>query len=329
MKRIFYLFIINVSITSIVHCQVFDTTFTSTESGTITHTARNSITLGPGYSYTPSGGSLTLQIQNPVVNGTVTYSPTPVDPETRTLNTSTYLVGATNGSFNVTSIGGASYAIPLDLPPGVNGLAPTLSIEYSSNNREDVVGYGWQIGGLSLISRGPQTIYHDGIAGGVDQDLNDRFYVDGQRLVNTTSYDYGNANAKYQTDDDVFTRFTPQNVDSNGPGWFKAETKSGLIYEYGKTAGSKLKITGHEQVLKWHISKIYDRNGNQINISYLQDYFTLYPAQITYGPNLITFYYKERQDVINSFVNDVKVGQRLLLDKIIIKYNSSAIKTYE
>jgi hypothetical protein len=62
--------------------QEFDLTFVTAESGTQTHFARNSITLGPGYEYTPGGGSLTVEIQNPVVTGFTYYTPTPVDPET-------------------------------------------------------------------------------------------------------------------------------------------------------------------------------------------------------------------------------------------------------
>ena len=136
--------------------QQWDLTLTGTESGTKTYTARNSITLGPDYTYTPSGGSLTLEIPDPVITGTLTYFPT-VDPETRSLSTS-YLVGATNGSFNVNPMGGATYSIPLEVLPGVNGLAPSLSLVYSSNSGPGIAGYGWQIEGLSALSRGPKTV---------------------------------------------------------------------------------------------------------------------------------------------------------------------------
>jgi len=282
------------------------------------------MTLGPGYYYTPSSGNLTIDIQNPVVNGTVTYTGTPVDPETRTLNTSTYLVGATNGSLNVNAMGGSVYSVPLEIFPGVNGLSPGLSLEYSSNRGPGIAGYGWQIGGLSVISRGPQTYYHDGSAKGVNLDNNDRFYLDGQRLVNISTYGYGDFYAQYRTDIDIFTRVTPQ-----APNWFKAETKSGLIFEYGNNPGSKQLITGSYQIVNWYVSKISDVFGNQMNFAYIQDNFSVYPAEITYGPNTITFYYKERNDKTCTYLKGVKIEQRLLLDKIIIKYNSTAVKTYE
>lgn len=88
--------------------------------------------------------------------------------------------------------GGANYTIPLELLPGVNGLAPELSIVYSSNSGPGIAGYGWQIGGLSVIGRGPQTYYHDNAVSGVGLTTLDRFYLDGQRLV-PTSGNYGDA----------------------------------------------------------------------------------------------------------------------------------------
>jgi RHS repeat-associated protein len=328
MKRLFSFIIIIVSCFKLVSGQEMDPVFTGTYSGTLTQTGRNSVTLGPDYTYNPSGGELTVEIQNPIVTGSVAYSSTPVDPETRTLNTS-YLVGATKGSFYVNPIGGASYEIPLELLPGVNGISPSLSLTYSSNNGPGKAGYGWQIGGLSVLSRGPQTYYHDGAARGVELDLNDRFYLDGQRLVNTTSYSYGDANAQYRTDNDIFTRVTPQSVDANGPAWLKAETKSGLIYEYGNNSGAKQKISGYSQVVKWYVSSIKDLFNNQINFAYIQDNNSIYPAEITYGPNTITLNYKERSDKTTSYLKGVKIQQNLILDKITVKYNSYTVKTYE
>jgi hypothetical protein len=235
MKRLIYLIITAMIGMPALSGQEFDLTFTNTESGTLTHTARNSVTLGPNYTYIPNSGTLTIDIQNPVVSGSVIYTSIPIDPESRSLSTG-YFPGATNASFNVNPMGGASYYIPIEVQPGINGLSPNLSLLYSSNSGQGVIGFGWQLSGLSAISRGPNSYYYDGVSQGIDLSTTDKFYIDGQRLVNTT-YTYGDPNAQYQTDIDIFTRITPQATDANGPGWFKAETKSGLIYEYGNTSG--------------------------------------------------------------------------------------------
>jgi RHS repeat-associated protein len=328
MKRFYNLIIVIMFCTVGISGQEFDVTFTGTESGTQTHVARNSVTLEPGYTYTPGGGTMSIEIQNPVVTGSVTYTSTPVDPETRSLNTS-YMVGATDGSLNVNASGGASYTIPLEMLPGVNGLAPGLSLVYSSNSSPGIAGYGWQISGLSGISRGPKNYYYDGKAKGIDLDTTDRFYLDGQRLVTTNSSAYGNASAEYQTDNDNFTRVKQYGTNTYGPAYFKAETKSGVIFEYGNTTGSKQKISGYQQVVNWYVSKISDLFGNQVNIAYLQDDYNVYPAEITYGPNAITFYYKERNEKNPAFFKGIKMQQKLLLDKITIKYNTTIVKTYE
>lgn len=326
MKRIIIAFLVTIMVTPAIFAQPFDTTFSSAESGgPLTHIARNSITLLSGYQYTPSGGSLTFDIQNPVVTGSESYTYTPVDPELRTLNTS-YKPGSTGGGFNIDLSGGATYNIPIEVPPGVNSLAPNLSLVYSSHGGPDIAGFGWDLGGISAIDRGPQTYLFDG--SGLAE-LEERLYLDGQRLVVSGSNLYWDYYGTYRTAQDIFTRITPQNSDQYGPKWFNAETKSGLVYEYGSSLGSTEIASGTNVRLKWYVSKISDLFGNQINFSYLQDQSLPFLGEITYGPNTITFYYKTRIDNIISYRKGTRYEERLILDKITVKYNSSIIKTYE
>jgi len=206
MKRLFNLLTIIMLLSYKLSAQEFDVTYTNSESGTQSHAARNSVTLGPGYTYTPSGGSLTIEIQNPVVLGATSYTST-IDPETRTIIT-TYAVGTTAGGFEVNPTGNGIYSIPFELLPGVNGLAPSFSLVYSSNSGPGLAGYGWNLSGLSSISRGPQNYYYDGTTRGIELNTGDKFYLDGQRLV-PYSGTYGDPAAVYRTDIDIFTRVTP------------------------------------------------------------------------------------------------------------------------
>ena len=66
-----------------------------------------------------------------------------------------------------------------------------------------------------------------------------------------------------------------------------------------------------------------------MNVAYIQDNYSVLPAEITYGPNTVTFYYKQRTDKISSYLKGAKIEQWLLLDKITVKYNSNVVKTYE
>lgn len=90
--------------------------------------------------------------------------------------------GFTLGEFSVTQQGASSYSVPLSVSPGTAGMQPTLSFNYNSNSGNSAMGLGWNLSGLSQITRCPATIAQDGFYDPVDYDDNDRFCLDGQRL---------------------------------------------------------------------------------------------------------------------------------------------------
>jgi hypothetical protein len=96
-------------------------------------------------------------------------------------------IGATPGSFAVDPSGAATYSIPIFVPPGTNGMQPQLSLNYNSQGGNGLLGMGWSIGGLSVIHRCGATIAIDGIKGGVNYDANDKFCLDGERLIWSSS----------------------------------------------------------------------------------------------------------------------------------------------
>lgn len=329
MKRIIYTFLLGLVYLSTAIGQPYDLTLSLPETGTQLHQATNSITLAAGYSYTPAGGTMLSEIVNKYVTGSVSYNQTIVDPANRTINTSPpYLVGAINGAFDVNSAGGASYSIPIDLLPGANGLTPSLSLVYSSNSGSGVAGYGWQIGGISSIGRTGRTIYNDGAATGVDLTSNDKFSLDGKRMV-LTSGTYGADQATYQTEIDEFSRIQSQSVSGSGPGMFMVQTKAGLKNLYGSNDDGRQRINSYSEVLTWFLTQTSDLYGNLISYSYMRNNYMVYPAEINYGPNKISFYYKERTDVTTSYMKGQKIEQRMLLDKITVAYNNNIVKTYE
>jgi hypothetical protein len=311
---------------SIAKSQEIDILLNTTESGTKLHQARNSITFGANYSYSPNGGTLTAEILNPVVAGNVTYNFNIVDPETRELNTS-YLVGSTSGAFQVNPMGEATYTIPIEVAPGVAGLQPSLSLTYNSHSGPGLAGYGWHISGISGISRSPQTYYHDGQVIGVDLTSTDRFSLDGQRLI-CISGSYGGNGSVYRTEQDIFSKITSY-TGSNGVDRFEVKTKSGHTYQYGYTTDAVQTIDGHNEKVSWLVNRITDLYGNQLNYKYLKDFGQNYLAEITYGPNTITFFYKHRSDITSGYLKGSKIEQRLILDKIEVKYNANVVKKYE
>ena len=53
------------------------------------------------------------------------------------------VVGAIGGTVDVTALGGASYTIPIQIPEGMGGIHPNLSIVYNSQSGNGLLGWGW------------------------------------------------------------------------------------------------------------------------------------------------------------------------------------------
>src|SRR5262245_4495960 len=90
--------------------------------------------------------------------------------------------GRIAGSATVPALGQAAYSIPLNLPPGTNGMAPRLALNYNSGGGTGLFGVGWSLSGLSGIARCNSTWAQDGLARDVRNDMTDRFCLDGKKL---------------------------------------------------------------------------------------------------------------------------------------------------
>lgn len=194
---------------------------------------------------------------------------------------------ATEGQLAVTPGGSATYTIPIEVPPGTAGMAPNLSLAYDSRSGNGLLGIGWSVGGLSAISRCPRTMPQDGVRGAVKYDNNDRFCLDGQRLIAIGSGAYGSSGMEYRTEIDGFTKIIANGIAGNGPSWFKVWTKSGQILEFGNTADSKIEVQGQSTVRAWAVNKIQDIKGNYFTFSYTEDSTNgdYYPSRIDYTGN--------------------------------------------
>jgi hypothetical protein len=70
-------------------------------------------------------------------------------------------VGITEGQLSVSLNGVAGYSIPISVPAGINGVVPQISLVYSSQTGNGIAGYGWNIAGVSAITRISRTKFHD------------------------------------------------------------------------------------------------------------------------------------------------------------------------
>ena len=175
---------------------------------------------------TDSDALMTLSYQstdNPRLDGDPITSPEPIPAVV-----DGPLIGATEGESSVTNAGGASYRIDIQAPPGTRGVQPKLSVSYDSHDNNVPMGVGWSLRGLSRIHRCSTTLVHDGFIDGVDFDDNDRFCLDGQRLVVISDT---NGQREYRTEKETFTKIVA--VGDGRDTTFTTWTKSGDGYDFG------------------------------------------------------------------------------------------------
>lgn len=197
------------------------------------------------------------------------------------------------GAFAVNETGAATYTIPLSLPPGVGGVEPKLELVYNSQRGDGPLAVGWALSGLSAITRCPQTKAQDDVRGAVNFDGNDRYCVDGQRLM-VVSGTYGVKGAAYRTEIESYRRVVQTGPatdgDPTGPVTFTVTTKDGLTMTYGGTDDSRVQSTGRATYLAWLLNSVQDRVGNRYDVTYVKEVANGvgYPSRIDYTANTAT-----------------------------------------
>ncbi len=254
--------------------------------------------------------------------------------------------GRTPGFASVSPDGEALYSIPIELPPGTNGLGPVLSLDYRHRTRGGLLGVGWSLNGLSQITRCARTYSQDGVADPPMRSGVDRFCLDGQRLVVVNGAVYDAPNAEYRTEIESFARIRAVTGTSvNGPAYFIVERADGRIYEYGATADSSIEGRSTPPAggaRTWALNRIRDRSGNVIDYRYTEESgstaFRIAGIQYNANPSNgieashdITFTYKERpnREIDSGFVAGMPVRQVVRLDRIDVRYEGKVLRSYD
>ena len=244
----------------------------------------------------------------------------------------------TPGQFLVSESGAATYSIPIQVSPGIAGMEPKLSLNYSSQSGNGLLGMGWSIGGLGGVSRCPRTIAQDGAKGGVNYDSNDRYCLDGQRLI-AISGSEGADGTEYRTERESFAKIVSYGSAGNGPAWFKVWTKAGQAMEYGRTTDSRIEAQGKAIVRIWALSRIEDTKGNYLTVNYTKDATNgdYYPSRIDYTGNSkanitpvnsVQFQYEARPDVVPGYQAGSLIKNTQRLGKISVLLNTEIVKFY-
>ncbi|MEY2881333.1 MAG: hypothetical protein RLZZ15_3713, partial [Verrucomicrobiota bacterium] len=175
------------------------------------------------------------------------------------------------GEFAVDANGAATYSVPLRLPPGTNGLQPTLSLVYNSAAGVGFAGFGWGLHGLGFITRAPRTLATDGVCGTIAFDAGDAFALNGQRLV-AVSVHSPVLRTEIESGQIAEHLTTPSAGGSRD--WWQVRTAEGLRLEYGGTADAPVlagRTPDDTAILSWALNKVTDRFGNFYTITYEVD----------------------------------------------------------
>src|SRR4051812_16916665 len=223
----------------------------------------------------------------------------------------------TKGSASV-DLGSSRYSVPIAVPLGTGNLAPALSLEYSSAAGNGAFGMGWTLAGLSEITRCPLTIATEGTPGGVTLTMNDRFCLDGMKLVVQGTGAYGVDSTEYRTETETWTKVVSYGSAGNGPMWFRVWTHDGLIKEYGNSTDSRAVAPGTSTAYRWAVNRVADRQANFMTYSYSQNASSgeFIPMRIDYTGNTtagtgthsyVLLWYETRPDVISAYVSSSRV----------------------
>lgn len=263
------------------------------------------------------------------------------------------VVGTTESSYQVTPYGTLNYSVPLGLPPGSSNMVPHLSLVYSSMGQPGIIGYGWELSGVSSIERTGKSIYHNGVVEGVKfSNENDWFTLEGNRLIPISGLN-GDPNTIYKAEIEDYSEIKSFGTEGNGPAYFTVRTKDGITLEFGNSPDSKLIpynriVNGSIDLtpLAYMVNRVSDLTGNYILYEYIQLDGEIHISKIKYTGNtnvpfdpynVVEFHYDTRADIASTNVSDANstfieggtLNSSLILHDITINCEQQFTKKYK
>ncbi len=195
--------------------------------------------------------------------------------------------------------GYAQISIPIAAPAGLGGMAPGLSLSYSSGVADDLesmygatdykaqadwVGFGWSLGGLSHVARTNDSNIYSLNMGGVGARIlkrDNRWITDPERFLkfehtqewtghhHNHSNNSGRGRNRYDLDDWVVTA-SDGTVYHFGSNEFAPEGSSPERH-FGEPLGNWTEINFRDHARRgnrWHLRMVEDPNGNRVEYEY-------------------------------------------------------------
>ncbi|GAA4671655.1 hypothetical protein Prum_074610 [Phytohabitans rumicis] len=263
----------------------------------------------------------------------------------------TAAVGALDGTHGVTDDGHSTYTVPIEAPPGIAGLTPSIALSYTSGSSDGIAGEGWAVSGFSVIERcALASAQSDGYARPVEDPGGraDAFCLDGQLLVMVRGT-YGADGSEYRTEVDTFSRVVLSRPGgaAAGPEGFEVRRKDGRILRYGFATDAVTTVDGIKR--RWTVKEEQDRNGNYLEMVYTQRCTqtpvltcTRYaPSEVRFGGHrssgtgarahdrLIRFVYDDRADGWSSFNRGLRDLEWRRINRIETVVGGAVVRRYK
>jgi RHS repeat-associated protein len=230
--------------------------------------------------------------------------------------------------------GAATYNYQIEVPPGTNGLQPSLTISYNSQNakqRPGILGSGWSL---------PSIYVFRDVNGTVNETDDDMFKLVFNGAVHELVYN--TSDEFYHTEIESYIRIENLSTTANDYGtYWLVTTSDGTNYKLGNSTSSELtsNSAGQNHTVRWSLNSIKDTYNNTVFYAYSEnprseDNGSVYLDNITYNNNqarLIEFFYEstDRPDrrLVYEQGNALEESRRLI--GINITVDSTLLRQYD
>lgn len=243
----------------------------------------------------------------------------------------------TKGTINISEFGTANYTVPVALPPSIKNVAPEINLVYSSGLQGGIAGQGWNISGISNISRIATRTDIDGFIDGVDFDANDKLALDGQRLLLKTGTYWGNGSTYYT---EYKSNLRIELKISGTTTYFVVTQVDGSRNWYGSFETGAMQNAMSPNA--WFIVRHEDAHGNAIVYNYEDVVYAgmtqKYISNIVFSgndlqgiafANQINFKYAAPSRIVKDYTNGTIVYSSKLLDYIEVKTGGELFRKYD
>lgn len=212
-----------------------------------------------------------LRVTNDFQNNT--HVPSSVTPD------HTKKVGEIPVESGMTPTGAKTYNVPINVYAPTGAFAPNMSLAYNSQQGNGAMGMGWSVGGLQFITRGNKSIYYDEETSGVNMDTDDAFYLDGTRLIKTTS---SSSEIRYESETGHVMAIAHRS--GNTICYFEVFYPNGYHGIFGNTYNTSNKYI-------YPLTSLTDDKERTISYEYIEKALICLISQISYNSCIINFVY--------------------------------------